>query len=275
MKLNSIKIIVILMFFAAQAYAQLSVGASYGAFNLRDNQENFTYDGAEGFALKANYVYKFSNKLGIGTGVEYAKYKQNISINEQNSYTAFLVDNTNSAFEYQVNTNGYQEKQDLSTLQIPLFLQFKTEISPKAKFFTRAGVKYVLPQSFKIEGTANTVKTSGYYPDVNLLITDLPEYGFGTQSNYTKSSTYETKNFLATSFEVGIGFKFIKKTYLYTSIYLDHALSSVIENSSANSFIGYSPIGLDNKPLNGVYTQNSNTEVKPRTFGVSLTLSFE
>jgi hypothetical protein len=37
----------------------------------------------------------------------------------------------------------------------------------------------------KIESSAETAKGIGYYPDINLTVNDLPEYGF--QSNYAAS----------------------------------------------------------------------------------------
>jgi hypothetical protein len=257
------------------ASAQFSVGVSSGIYNLTDNLENVTYNKPFGYALRAQYVYNFGKKWGVGTGLEYATYKQNTRVLEDQEITTLLVDNTGSAFEYRVKTTNYKEKQNLSTLQIPLFLQFSQPISEKAKFILKGGVKYVVPMQFDIEAGSDFVQASGYYPDVNLLITDLPDYGFGAQNNYASKGEYETKSFLMHSFEVGFGFKFTKKTYLYTTMFLDHAFSSIIENIENQSFIGYTPNGIDNRPANGLYSQGTDTSVKPRVVGLSLNLSFE
>jgi hypothetical protein len=49
--------------------------------------------------------------------------------------------------------------------------------------------------NYKIESSAETAKGIGYYPDVNLYINNLPEYGFGNQINYAASESTKQKVF--------------------------------------------------------------------------------
>jgi hypothetical protein len=51
-----------------------------------------------------------------------------------------------------------------------------------------------------------TAKKVSYYPDINLYINNLPEYGFGSQSNYAASGEYKTKGVLMSTFELGFYF---------------------------------------------------------------------
>lgn len=255
--------------------AQFYIGAGAGVFTLRDNNENSISSDAKGFALKAGYVYMFSKNFGVGAGIEYVQYSQTVIAKDNISYNTFLIDDTNSAFEYRVKTAGYSEAQKLNALQVPVFVQFKTLINTGINFYARAGIKYLMPQQFTASATANQVDASGYYPDFNLLITNLPSRGFGSQANYSASGTYKAENVFVSSFEVGFSFKVAKKSAIYAGIFLDKGINSLIKNNSDNSFIGYNPVSATDRPLNGIFSSKASTEVKPNNFGLSLTYSFE
>jgi hypothetical protein len=94
-----------------------------------------------------------------------------------------------------VTTGNYKESQTVQAIQIPLLLQYKKNINTGIDFNFRAGIKYFLPVNYKIESSAENGKGIGYYPDVNLYINNLPEYGFGNQINYAASESTKQKVF--------------------------------------------------------------------------------
>lgn len=57
----------------------------------------------------------------------------------------YELDASGSAFIYKVTTNNYYEKQTLYAVQIPLFIQFKTNINVGIDLNFRGGAKYFLP----------------------------------------------------------------------------------------------------------------------------------
>jgi hypothetical protein len=262
------------LFGAQMAQSQFFVGGSVGIYSTVDNV-SITEKQAAGYNFKAGYVKKLYKNLGIGIGVELAQYNHNLIGENDISASTYLVDETNSAFEYRVNTSGYQEKQVLTAFQIPVFVQYKKLINVGTHFYARAGAKYMLPLSFKTTATATRVAASGYYPDFNLLVTDLPSHGFGVTNGYNQKGSYNTENIFLGSLEIGFSFKIAKKSTIYTGFFYDQALQSIIKNDSNNSFIGYNPSATTSRPLNGIYSANTNIEVKPRNFGVSLSYSFE
>ncbi|WP_170215527.1 outer membrane beta-barrel protein, partial [Flavobacterium flevense] len=178
-------------------------------------------------AVKVGYIYSFTNHFGIGTGLEFSKYNQEISLkNLTETLTNFEIDPSTSAFVYNVTTSNYREKQTLQAIQIPLFLQYKTTISKGVDFNFRAGAKYFLPVDYKIKSSAAYVNGAAYYPDVNLTIDDLPEYGFGGQSNYSASGEYQTKGILMSMFELGFTFDVGKRNALYAAMFLENGYGS-------------------------------------------------
>jgi hypothetical protein len=267
--------VILAVLLAKPTQAQFYVGAGAGIYALANNLPNMSYDNPGGYALRAGYVYPLTKKLGIGAGLEYARFSQTATANNNFSYNTFLVDDTNSAFEYRLKTIGYTEEQRLQSLLVPVFLQFKTPINKGTHFYARGGIKYMIPQKFTASATATRVEAAGYYPDVNLLIVDLPSRGFGTTEGYSQSGTYKTQNVIMSSFEVGFSFQIAKKGALYAGIYLDQATRSIIANDSNQSFIGYNPTSVSNRPLNGLFSTKTSAEVKPQNFGFSLSYSFE
>ena len=264
------------LLFSTGMSAQFYVGVQSGIGNLQSDVKGTTAGNKLGGALKAGYIYSVSEHFGIGSGVEFAQYRQNVSFGRSNAtLTNYEVDVTGSAFDYNVTAVDYNEKQTLSAIQIPLFVQYKRDINKGVDFNFRAGVKYFLPIKYKIEASATSVRGVGYYPDVNLFIDNLPAFGFGSQNNYTASGEYETKGILMSTFELGFTFDMGAKNSLYTAMFLDTGYKSVIDQKQNESFIGYNQTGTTNREVNGLYSTDKNATIKPVAFGLTLGWNFK
>ncbi|MDG2431173.1 outer membrane beta-barrel protein [Flavobacterium sp.] len=256
--------------------AQFYVGVQSGIANLQSDVKGTVAGNRLGGALKVGYIYGLTNHIGIGAGAEIAQYRQEVSFGRANAIlTNFEVDQTGSAFGYNVSSANYNEKQTLTAVQIPLFLQYKTTINTGVDFNFRAGVKYFLPLSYKIEASAASVTGTGYYPDVNLTIDNLPEFGFGTQLNYAASGEYKTKGVLMSTFELGFTFKLSEKKALYTAMFLDSSYGSILDQKQNESYIGYNPSSVSGRKANGLYSTDKNATVKPVAFGLTVGLNFQ
>lgn len=270
------KIVLLLLFLSSIVNAQMYLGAAVGESYLTDNYDNFTVTNDVGFNIKAGYVHMFSEKFGLGIGAEYLQSKNYISAYQRFSIPTNLVDNSpyNSAFVYNVTTEGYREVQKLSAIQIPLFLQFKKKVNENAYFYARAGVQYYIPQKFKIAANATTVNATGFYPNYNLLIDNEPSRGFGTTTNYTGTGEYETENVIILHYEFGFSFDVGSKSSVYTGFFLDKATETIVKSSNNISFIGYNPTSTNNRKSNGLYNSKLNGEVIPVNFGLTFSYSF-
>ena len=266
---------IVIILFSTGMSGQFYVGVQSGIGNLQSDVNGTTAGHRLGGAIKAGYVYSITDHFGIGSGVEFAQYNQNVSFGRATAtLTNYEVDQTGSAFDYNVTTVNYNEKQTLNAIQIPLFVQYKRNINNGVDFNFRAGVKYFLPVKYKIESSATSVKGVGYYPDVNLFIEDLPEYGFGTQNNYVANGEYQTKGILMSTFELGFTFEMGTKHSLYTAMFLDTGYGTIIDQNQDESFIGYNPTGVTNRKANGLYSTDKDATIKPVAFGLTLGLNF-
>ena len=261
--------------FSTAANAQFYVGVQSGIANIKSDVQGVSASTMIGGALKAGYIYSLTNHIGIGSGIEFAQYKQRLFLNQGSAtLTNFEVDATGSAFIYNVTTGGYRENQTLQAIQIPLFLQYKKNINKGVDFNFRAGAKYFLPINYKIESSASSVRGSAFYPDVNLTIDNLPEYGFGNQTNYTASGEYKTQGVVMSSFELGFTFKVSEKNALYAAMFLENSYGSILNQERSESYVGYNPTSTSNRESNGLYSTAKDAKIRPVSFGLTLGFNF-
>lgn len=138
---NIIKSIGILLasFGSQTIQSQIYFGVNASPYSFLSENISSRANKQSQFAFKVGYVYDFSKKFGIGSGIELSQSKQNIQTFGILQNNVFLIDDTNSAFEYRVKAEGYSEKQLLTSLQIPLFIQYKSEINTNTFFLYSFG----------------------------------------------------------------------------------------------------------------------------------------
>lgn len=277
MRFNIKNIIGITAFLISQGVAaQFYLGIQSGIGNIQNDTRGTKPSYELGGAIKAGYIYSLTRHIGIGTGIEFSQYKQDVFlINSSNTLTNFEVDPSSSAFIYNITTSNYKEKQTLQAVQIPLFVQYKTNINKGIDFNFRAGTKYFLPVNYKIKSSAAFVNGTAYYPDVNLYIDDLPEYGFGGQANYSASGEYQTKGILMSMFELGFTFDMGGKNALYAAMFLENGYGSILDQEKNESYIGYNPTSVTDRKANGLYSIDKNSKIRPVAFGVTLAWNFK
>lgn len=267
---------IIAILFSQGIVAQIYIGVQSGVSDIQSNVVGTEANNYIGGAIKAGYIYSITNNIGIGSGVEFSLYKQDVSlIQSSSSLTNYEIDSSGSAFLYNVTTSNYKEKQTLQAIQVPLFLQFKMNINKGIDFNFRAGAKYFLPVSYKFKATADNVVGTAYYPDYNLSINDLPDYGFGGQNNYTANGEYQTKGIFMSSFEIGFTFDMGKKNALYAAMFFEKGFGSIIDQDNNESYIGYNPTSNTDRKANGLYSTNKGAEIKPVAFGLTLEWNFK
>jgi len=276
MKFNIKNIIGTIVLFISQGVAaQFYIGIQSGIAAIESDVDGIHTSNRLGGAIKAGYIYSLNTHFGIGSGLEFSQYKQEVSLYQPSATLSSIeIDASTSAFIYNVTTKNYKERQTLHALQIPLFIQYKTTINKGIEFNFRAGAKYFLPVNYTIKATADYVNGSAYYPDVNLTIDDLPEYGLGRLDNYSSSGEYKTKGIVMSSFELGFTFDMGSKHSLYAAMFLENGYGTILDQNKNESYISYNPTSTSDRKPNGLYSTNKDAEIKPVAFGVTLGWNF-
>lgn len=228
-----------------------------------------------GGGIGVGYTYFFSSHWGISTGID-AMYNQNsFDLKNGTTISTYEVDDQTSAFEYQVTPTNYKEDQHFISVAVPLMMQYRTSIASQTQLYFGFGGKILFPGKQTAKASASELQLSGYYPDMNLLIDDLPSHGFGKVTNWQDKATVSLDPSFLLSVETGLTFKLKENTQLYTGVYVDYGLTEMAKENANLNIVAYNPNGLDNIQANGT-SGNRKIVQESRYFsaGVQLKLGF-
>lgn len=269
--------------FAALFLAGIASGSAQElSVSLHGGVSGLTYkthmgDGTLGYGggIGLGYTHYFNNHWGILTGVEARYNSNNFELDDDVQFLSNEIDDQGSAFEYRVSTSGYEEDQKFYSLGIPLMLQYRGIISDKTGFYVGLGGKVLFSQKLDSEASSRSMSLSGYYPDLNLEIDDLPAHGFGTINNWTADSKVSLKTSILLSVEGGLTFKLKENLKLYTGIYADYGLTDMQKDSRVDNIVSYNPQSIEGTTSNGVLaTENIVEKSNYLSAGIQLKLGF-
>lgn len=220
-----------------------------------------------GFGL--GYTYFFSKNWGISTGIDAAYSQNSFELNDGTIISSYEVDDQAAAFEYRVTSSKYKESQSFISASIPLLVQYRAAVSTQSEWYIAAGAKVLFPGKQNVKASAEQLQLSGYYPDLNLLVDELPAHGFGTLNNWQDKTSVSLPTSFLLSLETGLSFTLKEKTKLYTGIYLDYGLSDMARNTVDQNIVSYTPNGIDNIQAQGIIG-NKKTVHESRYFAAGL-----
>ena len=99
---------------------------SYGNANIKTSIN-------DGIGFGVNYGLYFTDYITLRSGIEYQYFKGNATFTQmQGNYDA--IDPDGERFEFRYNLLDYQEKQNVSYVQVPLLIQYESR-GPKTTHF--------------------------------------------------------------------------------------------------------------------------------------------
>ncbi|HEY1202015.1 MAG TPA: OmpA family protein [Niastella sp.] len=227
-----------------------------------------------GGSVGVQYIFPLSAHFGLLAGIGCGYYNTKATLHDGATYSSWQVDNTGSAFQYNINTTGYSETQRFLAAAIPVMLHYHT-IGNNTQWYLNAGTKFILPFHAKIKTTAQQLNLSGYYPDFNVEVFNVPQHGFAAISNWQSSRNIELKPTATLSGSTGISFKMGERMRLYTGVYIDLGLTDMKKADSYNSLIGYNATGTTNPPAGGVFRVGNTGDAKLFACGLQVKLGLE
>lgn len=227
-----------------------------------------------GFLLGFGYMRNIHTRWGISTGLELGLYQTKASLSSNVLYTTHEIDSENSAFEYRVKASGYREEQKVWALNIPLMLQFHPELN-KNGLYAQLGMRMGISVSSKYSTSADQIVATGYYPDYNLEITDLPVHGFGTQQGWKGEGEYDLKPSWSAAAEAGWRFKLSGSNHLYAGLFFDYGLNDIKRSEGNGALLGYQPAGLSKSQATGLFELKEETgNARLMAYGIKLRIGF-
>jgi len=197
---------------------------------------------------------------GLWGGWHYTGYFQDyyLTVNEDPN----IKDKDNESYFPITEASSIDERLNFVQAGIPLYYHLETwkKNKPrKGRYFQLGGrVSYMFPIKFSQaknwDGDPNllTRTNMGYYPDLNVTLSGIPEYGFTTETFRPEEGTYHNDPF---SYSVNMGFGRIKRTKKMGTVFYFGLDMSVHLNNLAQGSGGGRLFGETGHEYNGILTE--------------------
>lgn len=224
------------------------------------NKEMNSYFGS------AEIGYFFTRHFGLSTGVDYIPYKTQVNLDTyQNKFDT--KDSENETYERRVTGTDIKEIQEIGFVNIPLYLNLRLPIGKIFSFFFQAGANLSVPVSKNYSSNGNfTYK--GYYSAYNVLVENLPQYGFPSNHNTFTNGEIELQQYNINGIaSAGIGFNVLKKFQIVFTTTYSQSLSKISAYDSPDNFQLSSDVDQMNSLIGG-------SKVSLESMGVKFSLRY-
>ena len=253
---------------------EVSVNVGGGLSTLNYTVETGKQKSGMGATFGAGYRFIIDERWSIRSGVDFAIYAANFTADRDFSVTRNNVtDYENATFRLEtVFPQGYQEKQRLTILQIPVMGQFMEPIDAynKQKLYGAAGFKIGIPFGGMYKADGTTVRNTATYEE---------EYPYTTQTfmGFGAFSPAESKDKLAAfkpafifALEVGVRWALPNDMALYTGLFFDYGLNN-IQKDAKNQFVEYERTANGGGvSVNPVVKSQLTDKISPMAFGIKV-----
>jgi len=225
-----------------------------------------------GGSLGLRYGFRLHPRWNLVSGISGGIYRTRASLHDGVAYTSYEVDGTGSAFQFNLRTTGYKETQRFFAASVPLLLQYHTS-DPILQWYFEGGAKLFLPFSTHIDVSAKQLVLSGYYPDYNIEVSNLPQHGFGTVNDWKSTATAKLWPAAALSAATGASFGLAPGIRAYAGLYIDYGLTGLKSKGDSTPIATYHSAGLNGVQANSVLNGPNAGKMTLLAFGVQLKLT--
>lgn len=263
------KQIIIFMSLVISTLILAQENGNYLHFNIGGGQHNFSYllkDGTQsaqsGYTANIALSHFFTSSIGFQTGIGIQTFSALSTLNLTESTPA--IDSDGDSYIFKSNFKNWKENQQVLFIEIPLTGQFRYKFTDKLGLLLSAGAKISIPVNATYKTTEGEIVTSGFYPQYNIELTDLPQHGFTTVTqNY--AGKYSFNPAYTAIAELGGTYKLTEKIDLYAGAYFNYGLNNMLKPDTKMLY-------LVDGTYNGELGTYQTTSVKPFSIGVKLGL---
>jgi len=251
----------------------LFVGLSFGPSQSSISNEgilsiaNLVSSSQNSFGGVAEIGYFFSKSIGVSSGIGYSLYKSQLELGTyQNKFNT--TDSENEAYERQVSGTDIKETQKVGFLSLPVCLDIRLPLSKKMGFFFQTGINLAIPVTKKYS-SSGTFTYKGYYPAYNVLLQNLPSYGFPSNVNSVTNGSLEIKSMNVNAL-VSVGFDFLiqKNIQFGIAAFYSKSLSNISDYPSPDKF----QLSSDSNQINSLMGGSNKASVQ--SIGVNIRLRY-
>ncbi len=269
MKIIKIFILLVFVNFISEhdtkAQLKLSPFISYGAQSLKYSFDNADVKGSTGIGFGADIQYHLSEYLIVGTGLRIHSYKATAELGD--FYTEQdLVDMDGDSYILRTTGSTIEEEYKSTAIEIPLFIRYQKWVTSDMILYGATGPVFSFLGSPNVSMNG-TISTEGYYPEWELTIDNVEEYGFYTRDINDSKTETTLKTSIGWLIEVGAEYYLSKRVNLTAGVFFQPGLSNLSNGNSENEIM------LDSHTYNG--TLNGTDKVKLSKVGLRLGINFD
>jgi outer membrane protein OmpA-like peptidoglycan-associated protein len=225
-----------------------------------------------GGSLGLLYTIRLKGPLDLITGITGGVYRTQASLPNGTVFTNYQVDDEGSAFQYNMKAAGYKETQRFIAAGVPLLVQYQST-GAGTRWYLNAGGKIFFPSAASTQISAQQLTLSGYYPDYNINVSNLPQHGFGVLNNWKSTASTVLKPAAALSASTGFSFGLSGGMRLSIGLFVDYGLTALKNKSDSMPLVTYSPNGVSSIKGSSVLNMPGAGSAKLLAFGVQLRLT--
>jgi len=272
MILRSIGIVVGLAVMSPAGAQGFSVELNGGLQGMHYTLPNGQSQLQPGGSLGLGYSFRLNRNFNLLTGVSGGLYRTRATLHDGVIFSDYQVDDAGSAFQYNVKATGYQETQKFYAASVPILLQYHTT-DEGLQWYFNAGGKVFAPFGSSVNVSARQLVLSGYYPDFNIEVSNLPQHGFGTVNGWKSAATAKLKAGAAASAATGVSFALSGGMRLYAGVFVDYGLTPMSQKGDSLPLIPYSSGGVNTVKAGTVMNMRGVPSPKLLAFGLQVRLS--
>jgi hypothetical protein len=211
--------------------------------------------------------YFFSKNIGLSSGIGFSSYNSLLTLGTYEDHVN-SVDSENETYELRVTASGIREEQKIGFLNIPLCINLRLPFSNSIGFFLQPGISLAIPISKSYQGSG-TFTYKGYYAAYNVLLENLPEYGFPTELKSSSSGDLDLNplNFNAIV-SGGLDFTIQNKIQVAIGVCYDRSLTSISKYGTPEDFHLTSEVSKLNSLMGG------SSKTVAQSVGVKISLRY-
>jgi|GEM_PF-2125081 Outer membrane protein and related peptidoglycan-associated (lipo)proteins len=179
-----------------------------------------------GATFSARYMHFFRDgNWGIGSGADVSYYAATScldGVETTSEYDKYNKEKFDCSFSF----NGWEERQRVFALEIPLGVYFRTDFTYRLGMVAGLGAKLIMPLHSRFEIQEGSYELTGYYPEDNVTFSQLPHHGFYDNSPRYKDGI-DTKPVLGVYAEYGLNIKFTEKLWGYAGVYFNYGITDM------------------------------------------------
>jgi len=219
------------------------------------------------FALSGSleFGYSFSRYFGISSGLSYSSYNTQLNVGLYQNHLA-SIDQDNENYDLRVSGSDINEIQQIGIIGIPICLNFRVPFKSDMGFFIQTGINIAVPLRNNYT-TSGNFTYKGYFSQYNVVLEDLPGYGFSTELPTETDGKLQLKPLINCAL-ASIGFDYIiqKRIQISVAALFTKSLESISEYIPNENY----QLSTGQNQLNSLMEGSSNVILQSFGFNIGV-----